>query len=65
MQIAGATATRAFGAARDINEWAGRTPLSPTRIPSGYAAMDKVDEARERLSRFTPAALARLTELAG
>jgi hypothetical protein len=63
MQVAGAKAAQAFGSEPDIKEWASRIPLNPARIPPGHEATPALDDARERLNRFTPSALARLTEL--
>jgi hypothetical protein len=64
MQVEGALAARAFGSEPDIVEWASRTALNPARIPADYAPTPALDQARERLSRFTAPGLARLTELA-
>jgi hypothetical protein len=65
MQVAGTKAAQAFGSAPDIKEWASRVPLNPARIPPGHASTPALDDALERLNRFTEPALARLTELAG
>ena len=64
MQVAGGKATRAFGAEPDIVEWASRVPLNPARIPPGYGPTPALDDALERLKRFTAPGLARLAELA-
>jgi hypothetical protein len=65
MQVAGTNAAQAFGSAPDIKEWASRVPLNPARIPPGYASTPALDDALERLNRFTAPGLARLSELAG
>jgi hypothetical protein len=64
MQVAGTKAAQAFGAERDIAEWANRVPLNPARIPSDDTSTPALDDARDRLKRFTAAALSRLTDLA-
>jgi hypothetical protein len=63
MQVAGTKAAQAFGSEPDIKEWASRVPLNPARIPPGYGSTSALDDALERLKRFTPSGLARLTEL--
>jgi hypothetical protein len=64
MQVAGTRAARAFGAERDIRDWASRVPLNPARVPPDHVATAALDDARERLERFTGSGLLRLTELA-
>ena len=63
-QVAGGRATRAFGSEPDIAEWASRVPLNPARIPPGYGSTPALDDALERLKRFTTSGLERLAELA-
>lgn len=63
-QVAGGRATRAFGSQPDIVDWASRVPLNPARIPPGYGSTPALDDALERLKRFTTSGLERLSELA-
>jgi hypothetical protein len=64
MQVLGAKAAQAFGAASDIKDWASRIPLNPARMPPGFASTHALDSAIERSNRFTSSGLARLSELA-
>lgn len=63
-QAAGGKAARAFGSEPDIVDWANRIALNPARIPPGYGSTPALDDALERLRRFTTPGLDRLTELA-
>ncbi|MEQ6900940.1 pyridine nucleotide-disulfide oxidoreductase [Nocardioides sp. YIM 152588] len=61
--VIGTRNAAAFGAEPDIAEWAARVPLNPARIAPGTEHTPALDDALERLARFTPTGLARLAEL--
>lgn len=63
-QVAGGKATRAFGSAPDIVDWASRVALNPARIAPGSPSTPALDGALERLKRFTAPGLERLSVLA-
>jgi hypothetical protein len=65
MQVRGAAATAAYGAEPDIAEWANRCALNPARIPPDRRDDPAVQTALARLAAAAPAALTRLTTLAG
>jgi hypothetical protein len=62
MQVAGGKASRAFGSAPDIVEWARGVALNPARIPTGYSS-PALSDALERLAKHTTPGLDRLTAL--
>jgi hypothetical protein len=64
MTVLGTRAAMSFSAEPDIKEWADGVALNPSRIPAGHPASPALDDARERLTRFTAPGLAHLAELA-
>lgn len=65
MLLLGTRAAESFSAEPDIRAWADTVALNPARIPPGHPGSAALDDARERLARHAPAALARLAELSG
>lgn len=63
MTIQGTQATRAFGAAPDVREWANRVALNPARIPPERPLPSALEDALARLGRHTDAGLARLAQM--
>ena len=64
MNVLGARASAAFGSEPDIRAWTNDTVLNPARIAPGQRSA-ALDDAVDRLRRFTPAGTARLAELSG
>ena len=60
MNLLGTRNAQAFSAEPDIKEWADGVALNPARVPAGYPVSAALDDARERLGRFTGPALERL-----
>ena len=64
MQVEGTRAAQSFNSATDVRDWAGRVPLNPARIPPGHAPSRALDDALERLQKYTTPGVSRLAELA-
>ena len=60
MNLLGTRNAQAFSAEPDIKEWANGVALNPARVPAGRPGSPALDDARERLVRFTAPALERL-----
>ena len=60
MNLLGTRNAQAFSAEPDIKEWADGVALNPARVPAGHPGSAALDDARERLGRFTGPALERL-----
>ncbi|WP_234423924.1 hypothetical protein [Intrasporangium calvum] len=52
-----------FTAEPDIKEWANGVALNPARVPPGHPGSAQLDDARERLGRYTRPGLERLAAL--
>ena len=63
MNLLGTRATMAFTAEPDIKEWSARVAINPARIPPGHPRSDALDNALERISRYTRPGLTGLAEL--
>jgi hypothetical protein len=63
MNVLGTRASQSFSAEPDIKGWADGVAINPARVPSGHPGSAALDDARERLARFTPAGLERLAAL--
>jgi hypothetical protein len=63
MNILGTQAAMSFAAEPDIKEWSDRVAINPARVPPGYDGSAALDNARERLARYTKPGLAQLAEL--
>ena len=64
MTVLGGRAAAAFGAESDINDWAQRCLLNPSRVAPEHRERPEVVSALERLGAHGPAGMARLAELA-
>lgn len=64
MNVLGTRAAQSFSAEPDVAAWAGGVAINPARVPAGYASSPALDDARERLARFTAPGLERLAALA-
>ena len=62
MNVLGTRAAQSFGSEPDIAEWASTVALNPARVPPEHPGSAELDEARERLVRFTAPALVKLAE---
>lgn len=65
MNVLGARASASFGSRPDIRAWADTVALNPARVDPGHPRSPALDDALDRLQRYTPAGSARLTELSG
>lgn len=65
MNVLGTRASQAFNSEPDIKEWADTVALNPARVPPEHPGSAELDEARERLSKYTGPALEKLASLAG
>jgi len=65
MQVLGARATASFTADPAIKAWADTVALNPARVPAGTPRSAQLTDAVERLNRYRPSGMARMTELAG
>jgi hypothetical protein len=63
MNVLGTRASQSFSAEADIKEWADGIAINPARVPSDHPGSAALDEARDRLARFTAPGIARLAEL--
>lgn len=65
MNLLGTRNVQAFSGEPDIKQWADGVVLNPARVPAGHPGSPALDDARERLARFTEPALQRLAAYAG
>ena len=63
MNVLGTRASQSFSAEPDIKAWADSIAINPARVPSDYPASAALDDARERLARFTAPGVERLAAL--
>lgn len=65
MNVIGTRNAAAFGAEPDIAAWAASVALNPARVAPDHPGSTALDDARERLARWTGPGVARLARLAG
>lgn len=65
MNVLGTRSAAAFGSEPDVRAWSDRVALNPARVPPGHPGSPALDDARERLARWTGPGTARLAALAG
>lgn len=63
MNVLGAQAAASFGSEPDIKEWSDRVALNPARVPPEHPGSAALDDARDRLQRYSGPGIARLAEL--
>lgn len=62
MNVLGTRAAQSFNSEPDIKEWADTVALNPARVPPEHPGSAELDDALERLAKFTAPALVKLAE---
>lgn len=65
MNVRGVRNTAAFSAEPDIKQWTDRIAVNPARIPPEHPGSAGLDDALDRLGRYTSPGAARLASLSG